>query len=119
MVMQQINTVCHSFLFVENKYYFVFKSQEMLATIRKETKHPNHEKFGYGAIALVIMTHGTETEVYGRDGVPVRLTDIYDLMSPYEFESMAGKPKIIIIQACAGSMSNYIILVEGVKSVFD
>jgi len=72
----------------------------MLEDIKKETQHPDYETLGVSV--LVIMTHGAENQVYGKDGCPVRLTDIYDLISPYRFQSMAGKPKVIILQSCAG-----------------
>jgi len=72
----------------------------MLEDIERETQHPNYETLGVSV--LVIMTHGTENQVYGKDGRPVQLTDIYDLISPYRFKSMAGKPKIVIFQSCAG-----------------
>jgi len=49
------------------------------------------------------MMHGTGRELHGKDGRPAKLTDVYDLMSPYRFKSMAGKPKLVIIQACTGS----------------
>jgi len=72
----------------------------MLEDIEKETQHSDYETLGVSV--LVIMTHGAENQVYGKDGRPIKMTDIFDLMSPYRFQSMAGKPKIIIIQACAG-----------------
>jgi len=56
------------------------------------------------------MTHGAENQVYGNDGRPVTLTDIYDLMSPYRFTSMAGKPKILIFQSCAGGKLFFLLL---------
>lgn len=72
----------------------------MLTDIENETQQQDYE--GLGASALVIMTHGTKDQIYGKDGRPIELSDIFDLMSPYNFQYMAGKPKIIIIQACAG-----------------
>jgi len=79
-----------------------FSIKQMLEDIERETQHPDYETRGLGVSVLVIMTHGAKTEVYGKDGRPVKLTDIYDLMSPYRFQSMARKPKIIILQSCAG-----------------
>jgi len=72
----------------------------MLADIERETKHPDYKVLGVSV--LVIMTHGAENQVYGKDGLPVKLTNIYDLIFPYRFQSMAGKPKIVIFQSCAG-----------------
>lgn len=56
-----------------------------------------------GAFVLVITSHGDEGTVIGSDGVHIKLTDIYGLLAPKYFPSMKGKPKLIIIQACAGS----------------
>lgn len=53
---------------------------------------------------LVISSHGTEGHVCGSDDVLVKLTDIYDLLSPKNFTAMKYKPKLIIIQACGGGM---------------
>jgi len=88
------------FLIKELKKFLFFSIKQMLADIEKETQHPAYKVLGVSV--LVIMTHGAENQVYGKDGRPVKLTDIYDLMSPYRFKSMVGKPKIIILQSCAG-----------------
>jgi len=74
--------------------------QEMRQRIWDETRNPDYKNLGVSA--LVIMTHGSENHIFGKDGRSISLSDVYDLMSPYSFQSMAGKPKIIIIQACAG-----------------
>ena len=71
--------------------------------IREETKRPDHND--YGMFALVIMTHGTKTVLYGKDGTQIERSDVYDLMSAYNFPSMANKPKWIILQACSGGES--------------
>jgi len=70
--------------------------------LKKEIQNPEHERFGVSA--FIIMTHGAENLIYGTDSRPVtvRLSDILDLMSPYTFKAMAGKPKMVVIQACSG-----------------
>jgi len=53
---------------------------------------------------LVIMTHGdVDSFIYGVDGKRVKLTDVYDLLTPLKFPGMSGKPKIVILEACSGS----------------
>lgn len=53
---------------------------------------------------LCIMSHGTENDdISGTDGKPVKLTEVYDLLSATKFPAMAGKPKMVILQACSGS----------------
>ena len=69
------------------------------------TGEPVHAK--YGMFVLMLSSHGSENSIAGVDGRLVKLTDIYDLLSPKNFPAMSDKPKLIIIQACAGSMINY------------
>lgn len=43
--------------------------------------------------------------LYAVDGSEVDIADdIIDLLSAKNFPSMSGKPKLVILQACAGSM---------------
>ncbi|XP_067942683.1 caspase-1-like [Watersipora subatra] len=51
---------------------------------------------------LVVMTHGNETYLYGTDQQAIPRTSVYDLLSPRCFPHMAGKPKLLIFQACSG-----------------
>lgn len=55
-----------------------------------------------GMFILMISSHGAKGCITGSDNIQVELTDIYDLLSPTNFPAMRGKPKVIIIQACAG-----------------
>jgi len=73
----------------------------MLETIREETKNPGYAEVGVSA--LVIMTHGTENRLYGTDNQPIEYSDVFDLLTAYQFPAMAGKPKLVILQACCGS----------------
>ena len=70
--------------------------------VDSETHQSVHKDLG--AFVLVIMSHGREGSVAGCDEKLILITDIIDLLSPKNFPDMEGKPKIIIIQACAGSM---------------
>mgnify|MGYP001804846550 CR=1 FL=1 len=54
------------------------------------------------SFVLVVMSHGDEGSIVGSDGRHVKITDLTDLLSPKNFPEMKKKPKIIIIQACAG-----------------
>ena len=70
--------------------------------VDRETHQSVHKDLG--TFVLVIMSHGSEGSVAGCDEKLILITDIIDLLSPKNFPDMEGKPKIIIIQACAGSM---------------
>ena len=75
--------------------------QKIPDSIKEETTHPDHED--YGMFVLVLMSHGLDGDVIlGSDMKAVKLSDVYDLLSPLNFPKMAGKPKLIIIQACSG-----------------
>ena len=53
--------------------------------------------------ACIILSHGEEGEIYGRDGK----MSIDDLVAPFKGDkcrSLAGKPKLFFFQACRGSM---------------
>ena len=79
----------------------------MLLEIHLETQHPDHSD--YGMFILVIMSHGTsDGSIYGTDGRTIKLVEILDLLSS---DKMAGKPKLVIIEACGGgNMSQVAIL---------
>lgn len=74
--------------------------QEMLTIIEQERGNQDHERFGM--FVLVIMSHGDANLIYGTNLKPVKLDDIYDRLAAANFRAMAGKPKLIIIQACSG-----------------
>ena len=80
--------------------------QQMVEAIHLETQrlddsgHSVHSDMG--VFLIVLTSHGDEGCIIGSDRLYIRLTDIYDLLSPRNFPVMRGRPKIIIIQACAG-----------------
>jgi len=83
-----------------------YTAKGIVEAIHKETQLVDETgEFVYknlGVFVLVITSHGAENCVAGVDGKLVKLTDIYNLLSPRNFPAMQGKPKLIIIQACAG-----------------
>ncbi|XP_013391091.1 caspase-3 [Lingula anatina] len=53
-------------------------------------------------VALVILSHGEEGKVYGTDGI----IEVDQLLAPLKGDrclTLAGKPKLIFIQACRGT----------------
>lgn len=81
----------------------------MLEAIDKEVdvaQTPEHED--YGMFVLVLMSHGGKNNcIFGFDGTAIELSDVYYLLTPQNFPTMSGKPKLIIVQACAGGRNNY------------
>jgi len=73
----------------------------MLHVIRNEVSDKRHAD--YGAFWLFLCSHGTDSNhIYGSDDVLVNMRDVYDLLTSCNFPEMAGKPKMVVIQACSG-----------------
>ncbi|XP_054853963.1 caspase-7-like [Eublepharis macularius] len=50
----------------------------------------------------ILSSHGEEGAIFDCDGQPVQLTQIFHALSPQRCPKLAGKPKILFIQACRG-----------------
>ena len=76
----------------------------MYRAINEETDdNITPENDDYKMFVLVLMSHGAKNgSIFGYDGDAISLTDVRSLLCPENFPNMSGKPKIIIIQACAG-----------------
>mgnify|MGYP001800824547 FL=1 len=55
-----------------------------------------------GCFVLVVTSHGDEGSIVGSDHKHIKITDMIGLLSAKNFPELKGKPKIIILQACAG-----------------
>lgn len=58
---------------------------------------PEHSVF-----ALCFLTHGAKGSVFAADGVGIKIEKIEQMLYVSEAPELAGKPKIIFIQACQG-----------------
>jgi len=91
-----------TYVYNQTKFNLVTHLQEMMQDIETETQHPDHED--YGMHITVLMSHGATYGaygmLYGADLKPVKLLDIFDLLSSDNFKHMAGKPKVVIVLAC-------------------
>ena len=54
---------------------------------------------------LCILTHGDMNYLYGSDGERVAVTTLLDHLSNQRCPAMAGKPKLVLIQACRNGES--------------
>ncbi|KAH8414548.1 hypothetical protein KR215_008571, partial [Drosophila sulfurigaster] len=59
----------------------------------------NHEDSD--CILIAILSHGEKGLIYARD-VQYKLQDLCELLLPSKCPSLAGKPKLFIVQACQG-----------------
>jgi len=91
-----------TYLYDQTKLRLVTHSQEIIQDIETETQRPDHED--YGMHITVLMSHGATYGaygmLYGTDLKPVKLLDVFDLLSSDNFKHMAGKPKVVIVLAC-------------------
>lgn len=69
---------------------------EMLSNIREIVKR----SFMYDSLIVCILSHGCEGSVYACDSIPIKIDEIQKILTG---ESLIGKPKMLIIQACQGS----------------
>ncbi|XP_019119129.1 caspase-3 isoform X2 [Larimichthys crocea] len=67
---------------------------EIYELFEKESRRPVKDCF-----LAVLSSHGEEGCVFGADGKPVRLSQIFKY---FDHESMEGKAKVFLIQACRG-----------------
>jgi len=84
-----------------------YTAKEMVEAIHRETQLVDETGESVyknlGVFVLMITSHGTEGCVAGVDGKLVKLSDISKMVSARNFPAMLGKPKLLVIQACAGS----------------
>lgn len=56
----------------------------------------------YQSCFIVLMSHGLDGFIFGRDGKAVDLVAVYDLFSNEKCPYLQNKPKVFLIQACRG-----------------
>lgn len=77
---------------------------EMMAVLA-EVSTMNHSKFD--CLIVAILTHGREGNVLcGTDRKEIAVTDIINIFRADNSPSLAGKPKIILLQACRGTLTD-------------
>ncbi|XP_043537084.1 caspase-3-like [Chiloscyllium plagiosum] len=82
-------------------FQVTFKIDCTAEEILQEYKQESFRNHGSYFIS-VISSHGAEGIIYGSDGCPIRLSEIYSMFTPQSCPTLAGKPKIFFIQACRG-----------------
>lgn len=61
----------------------------------------------HDALIVIILSHGTESGIYGVDGLEVDMNDVLMNFDNKRCRQMMGKPKVFIIQACRGRLSDF------------
>jgi len=76
------------------------KTRGEIDTILTGVSKENHQDAD--CILVVVMTHGDSGELYDKEGEPYYLRQLVDNFRAEKSPSLAGKPKMFIIQACQG-----------------
>lgn len=61
----------------------------------------------HDALVVILLSHGTESGIYGTDGLEVDLNYILTCFDNKNCKSLKGKPKVFIVQACRGRRADY------------
>jgi len=70
-------------------------------------KANNYQMKEYDCFALLVMSHGAEDCILGSDSEEISYEEVMSLLKADQFPAMAGKPKLIFVQACRGIISDY------------
>lgn len=60
-------------------------------------------KINNDALVIIILSHGSESGIYGSDGIELDFNYMIDIFDNRHCKIMISKPKIFIVQACRGS----------------
>ncbi len=63
----------------------------------------NPELANHDALAVIILSHGKDDEIYGTDGGLIAVADILSLFNNINCRLMINKPKMFFLSACRGS----------------
>lgn len=74
----------------------------------KKVAAEDHTK--YDCLVVAVLTHGTKGKLYGTDGRLVPVEEVTEFFSGNKCPSLAGKPKVFLLQACRGERKD-----KGVK----
>lgn len=64
-------------------------------------------KSKHDAVVIILLSHGCESGIYGTDVVEVDLQQIVSYFDNKQCRQLIGKPKIFIVQACRGRLTDY------------
>lgn len=80
--------------------YHINKTAADIIQIASDIAQLDHTT--YDCVVFCIMTHGGYGVLYGTDCVPLEIQKIVNFFRSSHCPTLAGKPKIFVIQACQG-----------------
>ncbi|NXC01265.1 CASP8 protein, partial [Orthonyx spaldingii] len=87
----------------ETVEYMNLEGKEIYKTV-KEYSNKDHKNMD--CFVCFILSHGEKDKIKGVDDECVNIEDLVSLFTGTNCPSLAGKPKVFIIQACQGSVSH-------------
>ncbi|XP_010404904.1 caspase-8 [Corvus cornix cornix] len=93
----------------ETVEYMDLEGKKLKDTVKEYSKkdHRNMDCF-----VCFILSHGEKDKIKGVDDVCVNIEDLVSCFTGTNCPSLAGKPKVFIIQACQGSLGHPSVTVE-------
>ena len=81
----------------------VFNDQQHFEMLQKAEKFAKLDHSNYDSFICIIMSHGGEKDtIKGVKGRKIYIEDITSEFKPSNCPTLAGKPKVFIVQACRG-----------------
>ncbi|XP_078522860.1 caspase-7-like [Lissotriton helveticus] len=81
------------------RLHYDLAAEEIYALYEQESSEKQGEFF-----LSVLSSHGEEGAIYDLYGTPVKLDNIFKLLSPERCPALAAVPKIFFVQACRGDL---------------
>ena len=88
-------------------------SQDMLAVLHN-LQQQDHSKLD--CLVVAVLSHGLNGQIYGTDDEVLSVNEIMDHFCGTRCPSLAGKPKVFILQACRGEKFDHGVVIEGTDS---
>ncbi len=83
-------------------FRYVNQNVDQMQTLLKRLSI-NPELANHDALAVIILSHGKDDEIYGSDGGLIAVADILSLFNNINCRLMINKPKMFFLSACRGS----------------
>lgn len=88
-------------------------SRDILAILRN-IQEQDHSRLD--CLVVAILSHGVNGQIYGTDGVLLSVEELMTNFKGTRCPSLAGKPKVFILQACRGGKFDSGVMVEATDS---
>ena len=109
----ELDKLFHRFLDFHTQRFNDLTSKEIL-TLLRTVQNSDHSCLD--CLVVAILSHGINGQIYGTDGVLLSVEELMAHFRGTRCPSLAGKPKIFILQACRGGKFDPGVMVEATDS---